>query len=293
MSYSAKLKEDLILQAEEDGLEALLSGFLRCSYQEDRFSSDLATLIRYVYLKLQERGIESNIGIKKSSYSKLNRYYLDFLEKEDLKKLHVIDDQGLVEHIPGIYYSQMKLQRSYLKGAFLACGSISDPKRSYHLEMTFRDQPMAIAIKNLCEHFNLAAKIIYRNQWVVYIKSSQSIVDFLLLMGASSQAFALEDIKILRSMKNDVNRLVNCETANINKTVEASLRHLRAIELIQNTIGLAALSKPLQEIALCRWEEPELSLKELGERLDPPLSKSGVNNRLSRLLKIAQKLEES
>lgn len=293
MSYSAKLKEDLLLKGEDDGLWALLSGFLRCSYHGDRFSSDLALLIRYVYLKLKAANIKVSIGIKKSSYSKLNRYYLFIPEKEDLKKLHVFDDRGPVQRVPGIFYSLMKLQRAYLKGAFLACGSISDPKKSYHLEMTFKEESMAIAIRNLCEHFDLAAKITYRNQWVVYIKSSQSIVDFLILMGASSQAFALEDLKILRSMKSDVNRLVNFETANINKTVDASMKHIRAIELIQNTMGIAALSPSLQEIALLRWEEPELSLKELGQSLDPPLSKSGVNNRLSRLVKIAQKLEGS
>lgn len=291
MSYSAKLKEDLLLKGEDDGLMALLSGFLRCSYYENRFSSDLALLIRYVYLKLKEHDIEVSIGIKKSSYSKLNRYYLLIPQEKDLIKLHVMDDRGLVQDVPGIFYSLMKLQRAYLKGAFLACGSISDPKKSYHLEMTFKEESMARAIRNLCEHFDLVAKIIYRNQWVVYIKDSQSIVDFLVLMGASSRAFALEDLKILRAMKSDVNRLVNCETANINKTVDASMRHVHAIERIQNTMGIAALSPPLQEIALLRWEEPELSLKELGQSLDPPLSKSGVNNRLSRLVKIAEKLE--
>lgn len=293
MSYSAKLKEDLLLQKEEEGLHALLSGFLRCSCHEDRFSSDSAAVIRYVYLKLKELGYAARLGNKKSSYSKLNRYFLFLSQEKDLMKLHVVDEKGLVRRVPGIFYSRMKWQRAYLKGAFLACGSISDPNKSYHLEMTFRDESMAIAIKNLCEHFDLTAGITYRNQWVVYIKNSQSIVDFLNLMGASSRAFALEDMKVLRSVKNDVNRLVNCETANINKTVEASARHFKAIELIQNTIGIAALPPSLQEIALLRWEERLLSLKELGQALDPPISKSGVNNRLARLVRIAEKLEES
>lgn len=295
MSYSAKLKEHLLTEeyASQDELLALLSGFLRCSFDGENFSSDHAGVLRYVYGKLRELEISCEIGIRKGTTSRFNRYYLKIHKKEDLYSLRVLDEEGLVRRVPGFFYQQMKRQRAYLKGAFLACGSLSDPAKSYHLELTIREEEMARAMLNLMEHFDLVAGISHRKVWVVYVKNSQSLVDFLMLMGASKEAFALEDMKILRSMKNDINRVINFETANINKIVDASARHIEAIELIQNTIEIHSLPPSLQEIAIKRWEEPEISLEELGQRFDPPLSKSGVSNRLRRLMKIAEKIREN
>lgn len=294
MSYSAKLKEHLLQESYEsqDELLALLSGFLRCSFDGEKFSSDHGGVLRYVYGKLRDLGIRCEIGSIKGSSSRFNRYYVQLPEKEDLRTLQVMDEDGLVRRVPNVYYQHMKRQRAYLKGGFLACGSLSDPAKSYHLELTLREEEMARAMLNLMEHFDLIAAMTFRKHWVVYVKNSQSIVDFLILLGASTQAFALEDMKILRSMKNDINRVINFETANINKIVDASARHLEAIERIQNTIEIHSLPPSLQEIALKRWEQPELSLEELGQSLDPPLSKSGVSNRLRRLMKIADQLRE-
>ena len=294
MSYSAKLKEHLLQEnyPSKDELLALLSGFLRCSFDGEVFSSDQGSVLRFIYGKLRELGISCEIGSRKGSSSRFNRYFVKIHNKEDLYTLRVLDEEGLVRRVPGHYYQQMKRQRAYLKGAFLACGSLSDPAKSYHLELTIKEEEMARAILNLMEHFDLVGGITFRKVWVVYVKNSQSIIDFLILMGAPMQAFALEDMKILRSMKNDINRVINFETANINKIVDASAKYIEAIELIQNTIELHSLPPSLQEMAIKRWEEPQLSLEELGQTFDPPLSKSGVSNRLRRLMKIADKLRE-
>ncbi len=292
MSYSKRLK-DYLIETEEEEVRALISGFLRCSLKGEDFSSDQASLIRYIYLLLKEEGIEARLYSKKGSSSRFNRYYLEIINKEDLEELQVFDGARPVERIPQAFYSRMKLQRAYLKGIFLASGSMTDPKKAYHLEFKLDSRSLAEATRNLCEHFDIKAGVVFRDSWLVYIKSSEALADFLILMGAPSWAFELEDLRIIREMKEDINRQINFETANISRTVSASIRQVEAIKHIQNTIGIAALPPSLQEIALLRWEEQELSLRELGEALDPPLSKSGVNNRLARIVKIAEKLEES
>lgn len=288
MSYSKRLK-DYLISLEEEEKRALVSGFLRCSYGEEGFGSDQASLIRYIYLLLKEEGLEVRL-INSSSPKRTRPYYLRLLKEKDLEELLVLEEGKPVERIPRLFYSRMKLQRAYLKGAFLAVGSMSDPKRAYHLEFKLDSKSLAQDLRDICLDFDLKAGLTRREKWLVYIKSSESLGDFLNLMGASSWAFKLSDLKIIREMKGDINRQVNFETANISRTVSASLRQVEAIKRIQNTIGIAALPFSLQEIALLRWEEQELSLKELGEALDPPLSKSGVNNRLARIVKIAEKL---
>lgn len=289
MSYSSRLK-DLLITQEEEELQALLSGFLRFSCGEDGFVSDQASLIRYAYLKLKQEGGQVSLASKKGVSSRFNRYYLIIEDERILEDFMVKEKGELVSKIPMSFNSRMKLQRAYLKGVFLACGSMTDPNKSYHLEFKVDKKELAESLRSLCLDLDLKVNLGFRDRWLVYIKDSQSIGDFLALMGASSLVFDLENTKLIRSVRADIQRHNNFDEANINRIVSAAIRQLDAIEKIQNTIGIAALPPSLQEIALLRWENEELSLKDLGELLDPVLSKSGVNNRLSRIVKIAEKL---
>jgi DNA-binding protein WhiA len=180
-------------------------------------------------------------------------------------------------------------KRSFLRGAFLAGGSVSDPEKTYHLEIAVRHEDYARLVDSVINSYGLRSKVIQRKgNFVAYLKEGENIVDFLNIIGAHSALLKLENIRILKQMRNSVNRLVNCETANLDKTVNASVRQLSNIKFIQESIGLEKLPKSLQEIARLRMEHTEASLTELGAMLDPPLGKSGVNHRLRKLEKIAE-----
>jgi len=180
-------------------------------------------------------------------------------------------------------------RRTYLRGAFLASGSISDPEKAYHLEITTHKREHAEEISSLMESFNLNSKIIKRKgYYVVYLKEGENIVDFLNIIGAHTALLELENIRILKEMRNNVNRIVNCETANLDKTVNASLRQIENIEYIRDNIGFDKLPETLREMAELRLKYTDASLRELGEKLNPPLGKSGVNHRLRKLEQIAE-----
>ncbi|NLO96936.1 MAG: DNA-binding protein WhiA, partial [Peptococcaceae bacterium] len=178
------------------------------------------------------------------------------------------------------------------RGAFLAGGSISNPEGNYHLEITTNDLALAEDIVGLMNKFGLKAKISARKNFhVVYLKESDHIFEFLALIGAYQALFEFENIRILKDMRNQVNRIVNCETANLNKTVDAAVRLLENIRLIDRTIGLESLPDNLYQIARLRLDHPDFSLKELGEQLNPKIGKSGVNHRLRRIEEIAEKIQ--
>lgn len=184
-------------------------------------------------------------------------------------------------------------RRAYLRGAFLGSGSVSDPEKGYHLEFVHSKEEYAMSLRDLINQFNMDSKIVMRkNNYVVYLKEGAQIVDLLNIMGAHMALMELENIRIVKEMRNNVNRLVNCETANLNKTVSAAVRQVDDINYVNRTIGLSALPSNLEEIALHRLENPSASLKELGEKLSPPVGKSGVNHRLRKLSEIANQLRE-
>lgn len=182
-------------------------------------------------------------------------------------------------------------RRAFLRGAFLSVGSISKPEKSYHFEMVCTTMAKAMQLCDIIKSFELDAKIVERKKhFVVYIKDGESIVDMLNIMEAHVSLMELINIRIIKEMRNTVNRKVNCETANLNKTVSASVKQIEDIRLIQDTIGLLSLKRPLQEIAVIRLENPDASLKELGAMLSPAVGKSGVNHRLRKLSEIADGL---
>lgn len=181
--------------------------------------------------------------------------------------------------------------RIIVKGAFMSTGSVNDPEKKYHLEISFVEKKNAEYILNICKSNGVNLKILEsKNKYIIYIKEGEEISKFLALIGANKAVMKFEDIRAVREMKNNVNRLVNCETANLNKTINASVNQINDIKLIQNLHKFEELSEDLQNIAALRLEYPDLTLKELGELLEPPLGKSGVNHRLKKIHELAEEL---
>lgn len=182
-------------------------------------------------------------------------------------------------------------REAFVRGAFLGGGSVTDPQKGYHLEFGTRNREQALLLMQILEKDGFSSKLTSRKGYeIVYIKGSEEIADILGYMGASQGAFELLDVQIEKGMRNDINRRVNCENANADKAAMASSKHLVAIKKIKDAQKLDKLPDVLKEIAELREEFPEDSLKELGEKTNPPIGKSGVNHRLNRILEIAEAL---
>lgn len=204
----------------------------------------------------------------------------------------VIPKTDLVES-----YMQIKvnvndeIQKAIVKGAFLGAGSVTDPNKQYHLEIIFEEKNNAEYILNICSGFGVNLKFLeHKNKFYLYIKDAEEISKFLALLGANRGVLAFEEVRITKEVKNNVNRLVNCETANLNKIVNASVNQVNDIKLIQKLKKFEELPDYLKEIAIVRLENPDISLKALGEMLDKPIGKSGVNHRLQKIHEIAEEL---
>lgn len=182
-------------------------------------------------------------------------------------------------------------QRAFLRGAYLAVGSMSDPEKSYHLELVCMEEEQALQLQELIQGFGLEARIIRRKKYhVVYMKEGASIVDFLNIIEAHVALMEFENLRILKEMRNSINRRVNCEAANITKTVNAASKQTEDIILIRDTFGFDNLPEGLRQMAEVRLEHPDATLKELGEFLTPSVGKSGVNHRLRKLSELAEKI---
>lgn len=179
----------------------------------------------------------------------------------------------------------------FLRGVFLACGTISDPNREYHLELTLANEEKCDAVFALINEQGMVIKKSSRGgQAFLYAKESERISDFLTYIGAMIHSMEIMNVKIYKDVRNNVNRAVNCEAANIDKTVVAAQKQIADIEFVIAEKGLAYLSEDLQQVAQIRLENTDLSLREIGEMLEPPISRSGVNHRLNRIIKIADGL---
>lgn len=179
----------------------------------------------------------------------------------------------------------------FAAGAYLACGNISDPQKGYHLEFVAQSRALLEGLAQIIGFVNPKITL-RRGAYILYLKGSESIEDLLTFIGATKSALALMDIKIIKDVRNQVNRQTNCETANIDKTVSASISQIEDITLVQKILGENGLPDELREIAKLRMENPDLSLRELGEALAPPLSRSGVHHRLRRIAQIAESLRK-
>jgi len=183
--------------------------------------------------------------------------------------------------------------KSYLRGAFLAAGSVSAPDRGYHLEITAQNEDEIARICKAMESFGIKAKITNRkNHKVCYVKEAEGIADFLNLTGAHKALLDFENVRVLKNLRNNINRVVNFETANLNKTVNASVSQCTDIRLIERSMGYGLLSDDLRQMAEVRIDNPEASLVELGELMIPVLGKSGVSHRLGKLHKLAENIRD-
>ena len=182
-------------------------------------------------------------------------------------------------------------KRALIREAFMQSGSISDPEKFYHLEIVFTEETEAQQIKSLLKDFGLDGKIVERKgHYVVYLKEGAQIADMLRIMEASLALMEFENIRIVKEMRNSINRQVNCEAANLGKTISAAVKQVEDIKFISSKVGLEYLPEGLAETARKRLEYPEATLKELGELMEPPLGKSGVNHRLKKLSELAENL---
>lgn len=254
---------------------------------------------RYIYLltKLFSPVIEKQSTLK-ASKNFINLHTVSLVVPEECKKIY--EEFGHSDKNPSLRLNRSNIDDdmcrvAFLRGAFLSCGSVNDPNKNYHLEFCAQYKNLSNDLCTLLreiEECNLSPKVVLRSgSYVVYLKDSEQITDLLTYMGAPNCAMDIMNAKAYKEMRNIANLRTNSELANIAKTASASARQLSAIEKLDNTIGLSALPEPLHEIAVLRRDNPELSLRDLGELLSPPISRSGVNHRLSKLIELAEEEE--
>ena len=263
------------------------------------FSTENAAFARRIYSILKKSyDIHSHVEARK--VRKLKNAVL-YIVKMREKALNLLLDTGLLSssknifdisnNIPFNFLNNSCCKKAYLRGCFLGCGSVTDPEKSYHLEFVNHSEEHAGDMQKLLLNFEINSGIIRRkSNYVVYVKESEKISDFLNIAGAYTSLFKLENIRALKSMRNDVNRIVNCETANLEKVVSAAVKQSADIKKIQEKSGLESLPSDLLELAMLRLAYPEASLKELGEMFSPPITKSGVNYKFKKIEKIAEEL---
>lgn len=305
ISFSLRAKEEILAQRKKPSPcceKAMLLGMLlfaaRCdeegiffTTENEKLALKICRILKYAF------GIHKTPEQEKNIPSDMPLYLVGISKKDEIDRIFGAYEEKLSErNRPGFFLLEKEKKccaDAVLKGAFLYSGYVSNPEKGYHLEFVAPGEKIARAFDGfLRENYGFSPRIIRRKQsYVVYFKESEVIEDMLALMGATASAIAIMEIKVERDVRNTVNRQVNCETANLTKTVDAYERHRQAIEKVARVSGLESLPAPLAEIANLRLEHPELSLKELGARLLKPVSKSGVNHRLNKIIAIADSLE--
>jgi cell division protein WhiA len=307
LSFSGKTKEELAridlgrdcCQLAELAALVRMDGTLQISANRKmglNVVTESAAVARKIYKLAKIRmSVPVDIVVRRKLRLKKNNSYLvriHALTENLLQELGLMNETLQIR--PGIKPELIKRQcckKAYLRGAFLGGGSINNPEGTYHLEIITNDENHALGLCKLVNNFDLGGKISPRKNWhVVYLKESEHIAEFLTLIGAHVALLEFENVRVMKDMRNQVNRLVNCETANLTKTVDAAFRQMECIRAIQASIGLEKLDRPLREIAEQRMLHPEISLKELGELLIPKVGKSGVNHRMRKIEEIAGRL---
>src|SRR5690554_1803432 len=309
MSFAAQTKKELTLIeanpcCEKAELSALIrmNGTVQLSRQRMMLdiSTENAAIARRIYTLIKKQyQIHVELLVRKKMRLKKNNVYIvripDGVQRL-LSDLHIVSEG--FQFTPGIESAIVRnacCRRAYLRGAFLAGGSVNNPEgSSYHLEIASMYEEHCRALCELANKFDLNARCIERKKgFVLYIKEGEKIIEFLNIIGAHQALFKFEDVRIMRDMRNSVNRIVNCETANLNKTIGAAVRQIENIKLLRKEMGLENLPDKLQEVALVRLKHPDLNLKEVGEMLSGKMSKSGVNHRLRKIDELANKIRNS
>lgn len=302
MSFSGQIKEELaqVISSPRHCQLAELAALVQfCGHIEEDGSllvqSENPLVIRKCFTLLKKTfKIEA---VSKSQMQAQN--YRLFVTGEDafrvLEALKICDTAGhlMMRHLTDpVLIKNSCCKRAYLRGCYMAVGSMSDPYKSYHLELVCGLQAQAEQLLKILHDFSLDAKMIIRKKYhVVYMKEGENIADFLNITEAHKALMEFENTRIYKGMRNMVNRKVNCEAANITKTVNAATRQVEDIRLIREKMGLEGLPEPLRQMAYVRLENPQASLGELGKLLDPPVGKSGVNHRLRKLGELAKELK--
>lgn len=313
MSFSGEVKEELAEYTVEARhcliaeLSAMLSMSSRVRKDADGYSIVFTTENIAVARKMQryiKEGFNCNpqISVRCNGHGGKNHIYtvrVDNRAAEQIlfaTKLMTRDEEPSEDLMPKntMAIKNDCCRRAFIRGAFLTSGSMSDPEKFYHFEIVCSTERKAEFIQSILTGFTFDARIVQRKKYyVVYIKEGEQIVDLLNIMMAHRALLNLENVRILKEVRNSVNRQVNCETANLNRTVSAAVKQLDDINYIRDTVGLDSLSESLMEIAILRAENTEVSLKELGQMLTPPVGKSGVNHRLRKISEIADELRQN
>lgn len=297
MSFSSNIKDELyqIIGNSRHCQMAELVAVLHYLCREDEqgnfyIYTDHEELLQKCYKLLLRIFAPRKEGEEKPSFEQL-------CSADVLRTLKLVDDhdrlRSMEEAVDKTFLKQSCCKRAFLRGVFLCSGSVSNPEKGYHLEFVLSGEEFPKQIQSLIGSFGIEAKITTRKKYtIVYIKEGEGIVNLLNVMGAFTSLMDLENLRILKEINNSINRQMNCDTANINKSVAAGRKQIEDIMRIRDCRGFKDLPPNLQEIAELRLSYPELSLKELGEMLDPPIGKSGVNHRLRKLSEIAESLPD-
>jgi cell division protein WhiA len=307
MSFASETKKELTnIEIKDCCSSAELSALIRMngslSFSNQmlvvNIQTENAAIARRIYT-LIKKSYDTPVELlvrKKMRLKKNNVYIVRIKEdtKEILEDLQILGDGfTFVHNIAPSLIKKKCCKRSYLRGAFLAGGSVNNPETSsYHLEVASLYQEHNQALSELMNSFGLNSKTLERKKgFITYLKEAEKITEFLNIVGAHRSLLRFEDVRIVRDMRNSVNRLVNCETANLNKTIGAALRQVENIRLIEQTVGLGVLPDKLREIAELRVTYQDVTLKELGEMVSgATISKSGINHRLRKIDQIADRL---
>ncbi len=306
LSFAAQTKKELtMIEADDCCEQAELSALIRMngSVQVSNkkiildISTENAAIARRIYSLIKKHfAVHTELLVRKKMRLKKNNVYIVRIPagvQEILSQLKIVSEGFMFT--PGInkqMVSKTCCKRAYLRGAFMAGGSVNNPEgSSYHLEIASMYEEQCQALVDLANEFDLNARCIERKKgFILYIKEGEKIIEFLSIIGAHQALFKFEDVRIMRDMRNSVNRIVNCETANLNKTIGAAVRQIDNIRLIQRHLGLEQLPDKLREVAEIRLAHPDMNLKEVGEMLKGGVSKSGVNHRLRKIDELAEKV---
>ena len=309
MSFATTIKEEIsrIKNTPSENISEL-SGFLRnngtCTDDTIDLITENATVAKRIYQLMKDMyDITCEIETRKSmNFSKNNLYLIMINDKVDLilKDLSIVDDDGVFLDEPNSYIVGAEEEiRSYLRGVFLAKGSINDPKTArYHLEFLIDEKEEANFVSGLLNGFDLNSKIIARDKgYMVYIKEAEKIGDFLRIISANQAVLYFEDIRIYRDHKNMTNRLNNCEQANMDRVVGTATKQIEDIEYLRDNIGLDLLDDKTREVVDYRLKYPESSLLELSEIISyetgKPITKSGLNHRFRKIRDLVSRMKEN
>lgn len=297
-SFSKQVKEEIISKINSvQKADACLFGILLCANElgadEITLLTETKTIADFFELNVKricgENSVEFTSTDRGSGAAMLSLAVKGAEERAKLlEHFHIVDGR----HCSKTNYPKKSLYPYMAAGMFLACGSLSDPNKNYHMEFVMPELHLCNSLGLLLlDNYELLAKHVERKgKQILYFKESENIIDMIAIMGATSASFDLMNIKIYKDMRNKINREVNCVNANIEKSIRAAEKQIADIELIDEKLGIGSLPDNLREIAMLRYENPDYNLGDLGAALDPPISRSGANHRLQKLAKIAEEL---